>query len=119
MQPMNEAPHCDAHVWHLCNYDVCLGVVVRPKPYIDEARLIAEQSSAPQATPDHPVSFIHAPIGDASGSTLPDAALSELVLLLLSHILAGEILYIQCSDGNGRSGTGVRVCVCVCLCVCL
>jgi Ca2+-binding EF-hand superfamily protein len=80
------------------------GVVVRAKPYIQDAQLIAERAGMPQVTPDRPLTFLHLPIPDTSGATVPDAVLSDFVLMLLAHIKAGELLYVQCSDGNGRTG---------------
>lgn len=36
---------------------------------------------------------------------MPDDLLKAFVIELVSHMRAGEYLYVQCADGNGRSGT--------------
>ncbi len=80
------------------------GNVVSAKPYLDQAQMVADAAGLPQAAEGRQLSFIHVPIRDADGGIAPDAVLKRLVADLTAHIRAGEVLYLHCGDGNGRSG---------------
>lgn len=80
------------------------GNVVSAKPYLDQAQMVADAAGLPQAAGGRQLSFIHVPIRDADGGIAPDAVLKRLVTDLTAHIRAGEVLYLHCGDGNGRSG---------------
>lgn len=76
---------------------------VTDKPYIDDAKIIVDAGGIELT---HELSFLHLPIPEAErGATVSDEVVKPFVLKLLSHILDGELLYLHCSDGNGRSGT--------------
>lgn len=47
----------------------------------------------------------HLPITDMNGATVPDDELKAFLLELIAYLKAGEFLYIQDSEGNGKSGT--------------
>jgi hypothetical protein len=81
------------------------GVVVHAKPYLEDAQLIAEHSGMPQVSRERPLSFLHLPIPDANGATVADDVLGDFVVSLVGVVRAGDLLYIQCADGNGRTGT--------------
>ena len=78
--------------------------VVSARPYIDTAQVIVDKGDFPQKR-KHKLAFVHIPIPETGGATIPDEDLIPPVLDLLAHLRAGEILYLQCADGNGRSGT--------------
>jgi len=80
------------------------GNVVTAKPYIDQAQMVAEAAGMPQVAGGGALSFVHVPVRDAEGGVAPDDVLKRLVTDLAAHIRAGEVLYLHCSDGNGRSG---------------
>jgi hypothetical protein len=80
------------------------GVVVHAKPYIEDAQMLAEHSGVPQVSSSRPLGYLHLPIHDASGATVPDDVYGEFVLQVLGLLRAGELVYVQCGDGNGRSG---------------
>lgn len=41
----------------------------------------------------------------SEGGVISDAKLKPFIVDLVSHLKAGENLYIHCSNGNGRTGT--------------
>lgn len=84
------------------------GNVVTAKPYISEAQAIVDAGGFPMSGGPK-LCFIHVPISEANGATLPDDELKAVALDLLAYARAGEYLYIQCGDGNGRSGTVAAV----------
>lgn len=47
----------------------------------------------------------HLPIPESPGVVAGDDALKAFALSLVAHMRAGELLYIHCADGNGRTGT--------------
>lgn len=108
-------------------------VGVTARPYINDAQIIVDHGRGrfPQR---EPLSFIHLPIpsafpnclhapsachppcphcapmhvptcADDGAAVIDDAKLVPFVLDLISHLKAGEKLYIHCGDGNGRTGT--------------
>ena len=81
------------------------GVVVHAKPYLEDAQTIAGHAHMPQVSRERPLAFLHLPIPDANGSTVTDDVLSQFVVNLVSVVRSGDMLYIQCADGNGRTGT--------------
>ncbi len=72
--------------------------------YMTEAQAMVDAGGFP-ASGRKPLSFVHLPVTEADGSTVPDEQLKEFCLKLLKFVKAGEILYIQCADGNGRTGS--------------
>lgn len=107
---------------------------VTARPYIDDAQIIVDHGRGrfPQT---EPLSFVHMPILGAhprpaapvywcvfcvlvltrvctlgcvclsEGGVISDAKLKPFIVDLVSHLKAGENLYIHCSNGNGRTGT--------------
>ena len=87
---------------HPSTQSVGLGVTARP--YIDDAQIIVDHGRGRFSQRD-PLSFIHLPIPEDGAAIVDDAQLVPFVLDLIAHLKAREILYIHCSDGNGRTGT--------------
>jgi Ca2+-binding EF-hand superfamily protein len=81
------------------------GNVVTAKPYVEQAQMVAEAARLPQVAGGKQLSFLHVPIRNADGGVTTDAIVKRLVQDLVAHIKAGEMIYLHCSDGNGRSGT--------------
>lgn len=76
--------------------------------YMTEAQAMTDAGGCP-ASGGKPLSFVHLPITEADGSTVPDEQLKQFCMKLLKFIKAGEVLYVQCADGNGRTGSVAAV----------
>ena len=73
--------------------------------YMGEAQHMLDTGSFPNSGQGLHLSFVHLPISEGDGATGSDAAVKDFTLQLLKYVKAGEVLYLQCGDGNGRSGT--------------
>mmetsp|Transcript_170758 Transcript_170758/g.414912 ORF Transcript_170758/g.414912 Transcript_170758/m.414912 type:complete len:704 (-) Transcript_170758:99-2210(-) len=78
------------------------GAVVTARPYFADAKIVQQHGDFPFKGP---LSYVHIPIPESAGGVIPDKDLVPQVLDLVSFLKAGEVLYLHCSDGNGRSGT--------------
>ena len=59
-----------------------------------------------------PLAFLHLPVPEsAGGGVLDDAATGDFIVDLISHLRAGEVLYVHDSEGNGRTGVVCAVIV--------
>jgi hypothetical protein len=83
--------------------------VVSARPYLRDAQALVDAGGLPQSGSSSPLSFVHAPIPAGGPMILEDAQLRQLVLDCVGYMRAGEYLYLQCGDGNGRSGTVAAV----------
>jgi len=62
------------------------------RPYFPDAQRLSKKD----------LKWIHLPIVD--GQTAPDDVTAELVVLIASRILAGNVTYVHCFGGHGRAG---------------
>jgi len=74
------------------------------RPYIEDAHTICETETM---TPPDNLSFIHVPIADCDVTS--DSIVSQVAEELCWKLLAGDVLYIHCWGGHGRTGTFVAV----------
>lgn len=82
------------------------GVALRP--YIEDAMDICarERTSGRIVPPEH-LKFLHTGIVDCGVTT--DATVLELALDICWRLVAGEVIYLHCWGGHGRTGTVVAV----------
>eukprot|EP01138_Halocafeteria_seosinensis_P015161 gb/GECG01015474.1/.p1 GENE.gb/GECG01015474.1/~~gb/GECG01015474.1/.p1 ORF type:complete len:694 (+),score=66.38 gb/GECG01015474.1/:1-2082(+) len=76
----------------------------RLRPYIVDAKRLLTmlpQSYFPKGRPSE-IGFVHFPIVDCS--TVCDSKMVELARDLVSRMCKGEVLYVHCWGGHGRSG---------------
>ena len=83
------------------------------RPYFDDVKLVVQlKESIPELTgyyivAEKDLSFVHFPIKDC-GIT-DDACVLELARNLVKDISEGEIIYLHCWGGHGRTGTLVCI----------
>jgi hypothetical protein len=99
----HELPHASSGAAHQRSAYAHANVVTA-KPYISDAQAIVDAGGFPTSGGPQ-LAFIHAPVAEANGATLPDDGLKALALDVLGYCRAGEYVYLQCGDGNGRTGT--------------
>ena len=79
--------------------------VVTARPYIREAQALIDAPGSSLPNSGSPLSFVHCPIPPTGPGILDDASATKLCADLIAYMRAGELLYLHCGDGNGRSGT--------------
>ena len=79
--------------------------VVTARPYIREAQALIDAPGSSLPNSGSPLSFVHCPIPPTGPGILDDESAAKLCTDLIAYMRAGELLYLHCSDGNGRSGT--------------
>ena len=84
------------------------------RPYFEDVKLIIKNRSMFKSLSEHPgivdsenLDFVHFPIRDCSISD--DAAVLKLSQSLVARIHKGEVLYLHCWGGHGRTGTVVCI----------
>jgi protein-tyrosine phosphatase len=70
-------------------------------PYLSDAKLVAGRLLKNQNT----INFMHYPIPEANDAVATDSEATAVTARVLSAIMAGDRVYLHCSDGNGRAGT--------------
>ena len=79
------------------------GPVHTARDYLPDAQALVDAGSLPQSG-GPPLSFMHLPVPSVGGGVAPDTDVRKLVLTLTSAMKAGEVLYLHCDSGDGRSG---------------
>ena len=81
------------------------------RPYVKDAQRLLSDARARHCDRirQHKIDFLQLPIHD--GATSSDHAMHRLAQDCCERILAGEILYIHCWGGHGRTGTLVSIIV--------
>eukprot|EP01138_Halocafeteria_seosinensis_P011771 gb/GECG01012029.1/.p1 GENE.gb/GECG01012029.1/~~gb/GECG01012029.1/.p1 ORF type:complete len:1436 (+),score=140.98 gb/GECG01012029.1/:1-4308(+) len=81
-----------------------LQAVVNVQPYFDRAEVMVQTGRYPQFDKNYRFQVLHFPMMPNELGISSDSEVMEWIYELLSHIRAGELLFIHCSDGNGRTG---------------
>lgn len=83
------------------------------RPYFDDVkRIVANRASNPDLSgfdivDEERLSFVHFPIRDCD--VADDGRVLELAKSLVQAISEGEVLYVHCWGGHGRTGTVVCI----------
>ena len=70
-------------------------------PYLSDAKLVAGRL---RKSPNS-INFMHHPVAEANDAVASDTEATATAARVLSAIMAGDRIYLHCSDGNGRAGT--------------
>lgn len=79
------------------------------RPYVKDAQRLLSEARARNCERicQHKIDFLQLPIHD--GATSSDHAMHRLAQDCCERILAGEVLYVHCWGGHGRTGTLVSI----------
>ena len=70
-------------------------------PYLTDAKIVATRL---RKSPNS-IHFMHYPIKEANDAVCSDSDATATATRIIAAIAAGDRVYLQCSNGNGRSGT--------------
>jgi Ca2+-binding EF-hand superfamily protein/protein-tyrosine phosphatase len=70
-------------------------------PYLADAKLVANRLHKSA----NAIHFMHFPIPEANDAVTSDSEVTKITQRILAAIMAGDRIYLHCSNGNGRSGT--------------
>lgn len=77
------------------------------RPYIEDAVEICHKQRYPEIVPAEELKFLHHGIVDCG--TTNDLTVLELAADVCNRLLLGEVIYLHCWGGHGRTGTVVAV----------
>ena len=71
-------------------------LIIRNKHHFDDLRNIVDESN---------IGFVHCPIVDCG--IIDDAKVLQLAFMVARSLLHGDVIYLHCWGGHGRTGTVV------------